>query len=185
MTNVQECCLKTLSSSSSSSSSAATTSSLILSSTTAEEATTNDRLSRNSSRVRSRSNDRLQSITPDRGQPKRSNRQQCSPILLNMDKFNRRYNSKKVTHNTVSSRLYMAIHQEALKSKPDYFKRITSELNGFHLATIKQLFEVFNIKEQTLSDDLKCEQLVFLFIDGFLREYSLINSHIGSFDDFF
>ena len=62
--------------------------------------------------------------------------------------------------------LYSAIYKEdeATKSKPDYLKGITNELKGFNASTVKQLFEIFNIKQTNLeSDDLRCDNSIILF----------------------
>lgn len=135
------------------------------------------------SRTRAHSHDdRLVTIADTH---KRSNRKMNQLNFLDIESIKRRYNSKKVNHNMASRKLFNAILQENSKSNPHFPSRILIELGGFNTSDVQELFNIFNIdRNMEETKKFKSDVLISVFTDGFIKKYSLVNSHIGNFDMF-
>ena len=55
----------------------------------------------------------------------------------------------------------------------------------FNTSVAKELFNIFNIdRNMEEIEKFILEVLISVFTDGFIKKYSLLNSHIGNFDMF-
>ena len=116
---------------------------------------------------------------------KRSNRKINLPNFLNIESIQRRYYNKKANHNVTLRKLFNAILQESSKSNPHFPSRILIELGGFNTSDVQELFNIFNIdRNMEETKKFKSDVLISVFTDGFIKKYSLVNSHIGNFDMF-
>ena len=105
--------------------------------------------------------------------------------FLNFEAITKRYRKNNLAHNSASIRVYNSIFLEKIKSALDYYERICKELEGYSLALLSDLYEIFDISTPENKSNMTASDLIQNFASNFLRNYSLVKSSIGDFDSFF